>query len=266
MRVGYVQFEPVFGDIAGNLEIMKRLISPVESGVLVLPELATTGYTFTSREELVSLAEPFNGSPSLDSLQNLAAKNECGLVVGFAESAGEKVYNSAAFLGPDGSRYLYRKTHLFGAETLWFDPGDLPLGVFNYQDVTFGIMICFDWFFPEVARTLALRGAQVICHPVNFVLPWGQTGTRIRSLENHVYMVTANRYGREQRGEFDFTFTGKSQIVSPVAEVLVSAGDTENIVGIIDIDPSTASDKHLNQYNDLFTSRRPELYHPLTGI
>ncbi len=77
MKIGFIQFKPVFGDVAANLETMKRLISSVSADLLVLPELATTGYTFTSHEELVKIAEPFNQSPSLDMINELAAKQSC---------------------------------------------------------------------------------------------------------------------------------------------------------------------------------------------
>ncbi|MFC1694237.1 nitrilase-related carbon-nitrogen hydrolase [Candidatus Latescibacterota bacterium] len=265
MKIGFIQFKPVFGEVEANVETMKRLISSVEADLLVLPELATTGYTFTSPEELAKIAEPFDNSHSLDSLQDLARERSCALVVGFGESAGKALYNSAAFLKPDGSRHLYRKVHLFGAENLFFKPGDIPFNIHDLNGVTIGMMICFDWFFPESMRVLALKGAQIICHPVNFILPWGQRAMVIRSLENRVFVVTANRYGTETRGEYSFTFTGESQITSPGGDVLTKATESGDAVSIIDIDPSAAADKHLNRYNDLFEMRRPEFYGEITG-
>ena len=266
MKIGFIQFKPVFGDVSANVEKMKNLISSAEADLLVLPELATTGYTFTSQEELTNIAEPFEKSSSLDSLNTLARERSCALVVGFGESTGAGLYNSAALLKPDGSRRLYRKAHLFGAENIFFEPGDIPLEVHELNGVKLGIMICFDWFFPETCRTLALMGAQIICHPVNFILPWGQKAMEIRSLENRIFSVTANRYGTEARGEYSFTFTGKSQITSPRGEVLAQAPESEDAVTVVEIDPDDAADKRINKHTDLFNDRRPELYKEITSL
>jgi predicted amidohydrolase len=260
MKVGFVQFKPLFGDVAANISTMVKLISSVEADLLVLPELATTGYTFTSPEELAQIAEPFENSPSLDRLSELAKLKNCGLVVGFGEMHKGLLYNSAALLRPDGSRELYRKIHLFGAENLFFQPGDIPFPVYQFNGVRLGLMICFDWFFPESTRVLALNGADIICHPVNFVLPWGQRSMVVRSLENHVFSITANRYGSESRGDYSFTFTGASQIVSPSGEILASAPAEEDSAVVVEIDPTLARNKNINRFNDLFESRRPEFY------
>lgn len=260
MKVGFIQFRPVFGDIAANIETMKNLIASVEADLLVLPELATTGYTFTSEEELARIAEPFDNSPSLDELSALAGVKNCGLVVGFGEISSGHLFNSAALLRPDGSRELYRKIHLFGAENLFFQPGDIPFGVHELNGVRLGIMICFDWYFPESVRVLALKGAEIICHPVNFVLPWGQRSMVVRSLENRVFSITANRFGAEKRGDYSFTFTGASQIISPFGEILAAAPADGESVAVVEIDPALARNKKINRFNDLFESRRPEFY------
>jgi predicted amidohydrolase len=260
MRIGYLQFRPVFGEVDVNVAAMKRLISTAEADLLVLPELANTGYTFTAVEELSRIAEPFESSPSLDALQKLARERSCALVVGFAEKCDGKLYNSSALLYPDGDRVLYRKIHLFGAENTFFTPGDIPFSVHEYQGAKLGMMICFDWFFPESMRTLALKGAQIVCHPVNFVLPWGPKAMTVRSLENRVFSITANRFGTETRGEYSFTFIGASQVLSPMGEVLAGAPAEGDHVAVVEIDPALALDKKLNKFNDLFASRRPEFY------
>ena len=264
MRIGYLQFRPVFGEVEINVAAMKRLISTVDADLLVLPELANTGYTITAKEELARIAEPFESSPSLDALQQLARERSCALVVGFAESNGQNLYNSSALLYPDGDRKLYRKIHLFGAENRFFSPGDIPFAVHDYHGVKLGMMICFDWFFPESMRMLALKGAQIVCHPVNFVLPWGPKSMIVRSLENRVFSITANRYGTENRGEYSFTFIGASQIVSPIGEALASAPAEGDHVAVMEIDPALALNKKLNNFSDLFASRRPEFYGDIT--
>jgi predicted amidohydrolase len=252
--------------VDANVETIKRLISVVEADLLVLPELATTGYTFSTGEELARISERFETSPSLDSLQKLARERACGIVVGFAEKTDEALYNSAALLRPDGSRELYRKIHLFGTENLFFKPGDIPFEVHDFNGVRLGIIICFDWYFPESIRVLALKGAQIICHPVNFILPWGQRAMVIRSIENRIFAITANRYGTETNGDNSFTFTGASQITSPTGEVLASAPKEGDHVAVVTIDPFLADNKKINKYNDLFKTRRAEFYKEITGL
>lgn len=264
MRVGFVQFRPIFGDVEGNLSAMERLVSSAEADLLVLPELATTGYAFTGRDELARLAEPVSSSPSLDRLGDLARKRRCALVVGFAESRGEKLFNSAALLLPGGARECYRKAHLFGAENLFFTQGDTPFAVHEYAGVKIGLMICFDWYFPEAMRVLALKGAQIVCHPSNFILPWGPDAMVIRCLENRVFAVVANRYGTETRGEHSFTFIGRSRMISPRGEVLAEAPVGGDSVVAVDIDPAKALDKNINKYNDLFMQRRVDFYGDIT--
>lgn len=264
MRVGFVQFRPVFGDPGANLDTMLRLVASVDADLLVLPELANTGYTFTAKDELRDVAEPFDRSVTLDALHALASERDCALVAGFGERDGENLYNSAALLLPGGERKLYRKIHLFGTENLFFAPGDIPFEVHDFRGVKLGMMICFDWFFPEAMRMLSLRGAQIICHPVNFVLPWGPRSMVVRSLENRVFSITSNRYGAEQRGDYAFSFIGRSQVISPLGEVIVSAPAEGDSVRVVEIDPAQALDKRINEFSDLFGARRPEFYGALT--
>ncbi len=265
MRIGFVQFRPLFGEVAANVDTMRRLVGSTEADLLVLPELATSGYTFSAREEIVPLAEPFESSPSLDALQKVARERSCALVVGFAETHGGDLFNSAALLRPDGTRELYRKVHLFGMENLFFAPGDITFAVHDYAGVKLGMMICFDWFFPESMRVLALKGAQIVCHPVNFVLPWGPSAMVIRSLENHVFAVTANRYGSETNRGITLSFIGKSRIISPKGEVLGEAPDEGDSVVVTEVDPGEASTKKINKFNDLFAQRRVDFYGDITA-
>lgn len=266
MKIGFVQFRPIFGDAESNIKTIEKLVAPVEADLLVLPELATTGYTFISREELYRLAETFDTSENLSRLQTLASHRSCALVVGFAEKSGENIFNSAALLKPDGSRELYRKIHLFGSEKKFFQPGESPFEVYEYKGVKIGIIICFDWIFPESVRILALKGAQIICQPANLVLQWCQKAMAIRSIENRVFTITANRYGSEDRGEYSFLFTGKSQITSPSGDVLVYAPKESDDVKTVEIEPSEALNKRITTDNDLFYDRRHDFYKEITEL
>jgi len=125
-------------------------------------------------------------------------------------------------------------------------------------------MICFDWIFPETTRILALKGADVICHCANLVLPYCQEAMVTRCLENRVFAVTANRTGTETRGEKSLHFTGKSQITGPDGSILYRAGEATEECGVVEIDPTLARNKVINPYNDAFGSRRNEYYGELT--
>jgi predicted amidohydrolase len=122
------------------------------------------------------------------------------------------------------------------------------------------MMICFDWFFPESARTLALRGAQIIAHPANLVMPFCQTAMVTRCLENGVFAITANRFGVEELSDARLTFTGGSQVLDTLGRRLLGAPAEANCVAVCEVDPSLAEDKRVGQRNDLFGDRRPEMY------
>jgi len=260
MKVGFVQFEPLFGEVERNIGKVEKLIDGVNADLLVLPELFNTGYVFVSKDEVVSLSEEVPEGKTTQALIRIAKNNNVHLVAGLAERSGDRIYNSAAIIAPHGYVGTYRKIHLFFEEKLWFDPGDTPFAVYDIGEYRFGVMICFDWIFPESMRILALQGAHIICHSANLVLPFCQDAMKTRCLENRVYGITANRTGVEARDGKSLQFTGKSQITSPKAEVLYQAGAETDEVGIFDIDVTLAADKQLNEYNNLFEDRRPDFY------
>jgi predicted amidohydrolase len=193
-------------------------------------------------------------------LTNLCKDNQFHLVTGFAERCDGLLYNAALTIGPSGLLHRYRKLHLFNTEKEYFTPGDIPLGTIEIGRARVGVMVCFDWVFPEVARALALKSADLICHPSNLVLTYCHDAMITRSIENSVYSITANRTGKENRPRGELTFTGQSQIVGPNGEVLARASALEEAVVLRDIDLSAARDKFITDNNDLFADRRPEFY------
>ena len=260
-QVGLVQFSPVRNDVAANVAAMERLLHGVEADLLVLPELANSGYLYGSPEMLIPFSEPGDGSgPFLSALQRLAGRTGGVIVAGFSEQAPEGLYNSAAAVSVAGVIQVYRKTHLFADEKQLFLPGDTGFHVFEHGGARIGMMVCFDWFFPESARTLALRGAQIIAHPSNLVLPYCQTAMFARCLENRVFAVTTNRYGTEELADQRLIFTGASQIMTPRGERLRQAPIAGDCVAVVGIAPAAADDKHVTAANDLFADRRPEMY------
>lgn len=263
MKVGFVQFEPLFGEVNKNIEKAEVLIDGTDADLLVLPELFNTGYVFTAKEEVVDLSEEVPKGKTTQALCRMAKNNNVNLVAGIAERSGDKYFNSAVIVSPQGYLGTYRKIHLFFEEKLWFDPGDGNFEVYDIGPYKFGVMICFDWIFPESMRVLSLKGAHVICHSANLVLPFCQDAMKTRCLENRVFAITANRTGTEARNGKSLTFTGKSQITGHAAEVLCQAAPDTDEVGIVDINMTIAENKRINEYNDIFEDRRPEFYERL---
>jgi len=126
--------------------------------------------------------------------------------------------------------------------------------------VNIGMMICFDWIFPEVARSLTLLGADIICHPSNLVLSYCQRSMITRCIENNVFAITCNRYGAERRPHGTLKFTGKSQVVAPRGKLIYRAKTQMDDLFITEIDPALARDKKMTELNDLVRDRRPEYY------
>ncbi|MFQ5482046.1 MAG: nitrilase-related carbon-nitrogen hydrolase, partial [Nitrospinaceae bacterium] len=150
---------------------------------------------------------------------------------------------------------------LFDTEMDVFEPGDLALPVVHMGHARVGIMICFDWRFPETARTQTQRGADHIAHPANLVLPHCPESMITRSLENRVYIVTADRVGAENRlPGAPLRFIGQSQVVDPDGEVLIRASGQEEASAVVEIDLERARDKTINRFNDLLRDRRMDLY------
>ncbi len=261
MHIGYVQMEPIFGEVERNLHYAEVLMGKGKADLWVLPELFATGYQFTAQEEVAALAEPIPKGSTTQALISFARKQLCHIVAGLAESHESNVYNSAVLVGPSGFLARYRKVHLFSEEKRWFSPGDTPFPVVDVGEAKVGIMICFDHFFPEAARTLTLRGAEIIVHPANLVMPvYAQLTMRARAIENGVFTVTANRVGSEARTDKTLHFTGESQIVSPSGDVLVRSSKDKEEATVVEIDPAAARDKSLNPYNDRLADRRVDFY------
>jgi predicted amidohydrolase len=243
-----------------NIAHATELIGRSGADLYVLPELCFSGYTFTSHDEAQAFSEPAAGGFSIEKMMELATEIDAAIVFGFPEKAPKGLYNSCAFVNPERNVKVYRKLHLFLHEKDWFLPGDGPLGTIEFRGSRIGMMICFDWIFPETARTLALKGAHIICHPANLVMPYCQAAMITRCLENRVFAVTANRTGEETRGGQKNVFTGQSQIISPVGKILYRSSNDKDEIGIADIDYKESEDKAVNVKNNLWADRRPQFY------
>jgi predicted amidohydrolase len=260
VKVGFFQFSPVRGKKNENVERAISSIRGATADLLVLPELFNTGYLFENEEELKRSAEIIPDGPTFLRLAALAAEEKVNLVFGMAEREGEVVYNSSVLVTPKGDFWVYRKLHLFDREKLWFTPGNKELEVIDIGKARVGMMICFDWIFPEVARILTLKGAQIVCHPSNLVLAYCQSAMITRCVENGIFAVTANRTGSEEKAGIKLTFTGKSQVIGPKGEILSQANEIEEGVQTVVIDPDLALDKNFTPRNHLLNDRRTEFY------
>ncbi|UCB51723.1 MAG: acyltransferase [Candidatus Zixiibacteriota bacterium] len=261
MKVGFFQFFPLLGKKEENVERAISSLRGARADLLVLPELFSTGYLFGSEEETKRSAEFIPDGPTFAKLAHAAAREKVNLVYGIAEKEGEKLFNSSVLVTPKGDFSVYRKLHLFNLEKLWFSPGDKELEVFDVDGVKVGMMICFDWIFPETARILALNGADIICHPSNLVLPHlCQKAMITRCVENGTFAITANRTGAEKKEELELSFTGMSQVVDPKGDVLAKADESSEGVWTVDIEPTMARSKKVTPRNHLLEDRRTEFY------
>lgn len=252
MKLSVLQFNPIHKNVQKNYELIENYLLSLKDSIVVLPELATTGYLFESREEIIDLAEEVPNGPFTKLLENIAKKNNLVIVSGVAERDGEKVFNSSLLVSNSGFIGKYRKINLFYKEKNVFEEGE-RLEVFDVnfmnESLRIGVMICFDWFFPEISRKLKLMGAQIIAHPSNLVLPYCPKAMPIRALENKLYTITANRIGIEKNQNETLKFIGQSVICSPKAEYLLKLN--ENDEGIFSIETDIIINENITKYNNL---------------
>ena len=269
MKAGLLQYGPVYLDVTQNLATVGELVRNADLDLLVLPELFSTGYNFASREDLLRVAEdPHDpAAPTISALKAWSLSSGATIVAGYAESAGGLIYNSAAVVRQGEVVGNYRKVHLFYREKNLFAAGD-RFSVFETTDragnaYRLGVMICFDWYFPEAARSLALQGADVIAHPSNLVRKDCPRSMPIRALENHVYTITSNRTGTETANGEPLTFIGQSRACSPDGQVIAESDRFAAELLTFEIEPGTSRDRQITALNHLFNDRRPETYRTL---
>ena len=279
VKVAVLQFDPQAGlqHKVENLKHGLQLASQaVENGaqLIVMPELANCGYSFKNREDAFAHAEDFNHSPSLDAWQEFCQLHAVYLVAGIAEKENAKLYDTSVLIGPEGLIGKYRKAHLWNLEKLWFSPGDTGFPVFETPIGRIGLLICWDIWFPEVARILSQQGADIICSVNNWVWTppplFDESGkcmasylTMTASHVNNVYIAAANRVGKEMHGEF----LGCSLITGlngwPIAGVADAHSET---ILYAELDLMKARGAPIwNQHNDLIRDRRTDLYDAMLG-
>ena len=275
IRVACLQMEPHVGDKAGNVARSLQLIErAAEAGarLAVLPELTSSGYVFATRAEAFSLAEPVPGGPTTDAWMDAARRHGVVIVAGICERDGEALYNAAVVVGPDGFIGKYRKNHLWGAENLFFEPGNLGIPVFRIDAGRIACAICYDIWFPETFRLAALQGADMLCVPTNWVPMPAQPENlpvmaNILSMSgahsNSMFVAAADRVGVE-RGQ---PFLGNSLIVNHTGWPLAgpAGADTEAML-VANVHLADARRKRtLTEFNQLLRDRRIDLYDEMLG-
>lgn len=268
VRIACAQIPPAVGDAEGNRRLAREALrEAIGAGarIVLLPELVTSGYVFESAEEARALAQPADG-PALSDWAEEAARAEAVVVGGFAELGTDGVvYNSAAVFGPAGLLAVYRKAHLWDREKLCFEPGAQAAPVVETPFGRIGVAVCYDLYFPELTRRLALAGADLIAVPANlpfFPRPKSERPVEIALAQatahvSKVWVAVCDRTGPERGVEW----TGASCIVDPDGWLV--AGPVDGYGGGIlyaDCDLAVAREKAWGARNDVRGDLRPELY------
>ncbi len=264
-RVVCEQLAPRVGDLAHNKDLardaVRRALSD-RADIVVLPELTTSGYVFADAEEARRTAIGAD-DPFFADLEALLAGTATVAVLGFCEDAGDTLYNSAAVVDADGVRAVYRKTHLWDRETLFFSPGQRMAPVVTTPHGRIGVLICYDMEFPEMPRRLALAGADLIAVPTNWPLEDHPTGERPAEIiqaqaaarANGLYIACADRSGTE-RGQ---QWTQGTAVIDQYGWINAAATGTEHRI-VTDLFLHLSREKALSPHNDLLGDRRTDLY------
>ena len=267
--------EPHIGRKDQNVARSIALIERAAAGgaaLVVLPELANTGYVFASRAEAFSLAESVPDGPTTRAWIDAAQRCKVHIVAGIAERDGDRLYNSAAIIGPTGWLGTYRKLHLWGDEHLYFEAGNKGLPVFHTEWGRLGVVICYDGWFPEVYRLLAMQGADIVAMPTNWVPMPGQSANcpamantlaMASAHSNALNIVCANRIGNER----EQLFIGQSLIVDAQGWPLAGPAsiDAEEVLLAQIHLKATRQERQLNAFNHVLRDRRDDLYDPMLG-
>lgn len=270
IRVACVQMRPDVGAVDRNVARAVELVSTAAdegARLVVLPELCNSGYVFESRAEAWACAEEVPSGPTVQAWTELCRDRGLYLVAGIAERSEQSLFNSSVVLGPDGHIGTFRKVHLWNQENYFFEPGDLGFPVFQTPIGRIATFICYDGWFPESYRECALRGADIICIPTNWVpIPGQAEGQQAMATvlcmanahSNSVYIAAADRVGVE-RGQ---PFNGQSVIVSYTGWPLAGpASSTDEEIIYADVDLKLArSARNWNDFNDPLRDRRPDAY------
>jgi predicted amidohydrolase len=257
----------VFADSEANLRRMAEYVeqtSRAGAKLVVFPECALSGYCFEDLQEAMQFAEPIPG-PGTQRIADVCRSFDCFVVFGMLEADADRCFNACVLVGPNGVIGSYRKIHLpFLGVDRFTTLGNRGFDVFEVGPARIGMHICYDGAFPEAARVMALKGADLVVLPTNWPPGAECTAayvTNTRALENHVYFMAVNRVGLE-RG---FRFIGGSKICDPTGATITEAAHERPEILYADLDLEKPRNKHLIRVADKheiwrFADRRPEMY------
>jgi predicted amidohydrolase len=268
VAVACCQLGPKIGELEHNrAQALAAIEAAARDGaqVVVLPELCNSGYVFADADEARRLAEPVDGE-TVSGWARLARALDLVVVAGFCElDPSGAVRNSAVLADREGARAVYRKAHLWDREGLVFTPGSEPPPLVDTAAGRIGVMVCYDLEFPEWVRLAALKGAELICAPVNWPAARHPAGERpgevvrvqAAAASNRVFIAACDRVG-EERG---VDWIGGSVIVDVDGFPVAGPASSDRTVTLIArCRLEDARDKRLNEHNDVLADRRPELY------
>ena len=265
ISLALIQFESILGDPRANRRKAEAMIrEAAENGaeLICLPEMYTTGYNLDIiGPQITQLAENIDG-PTVTDLQQLAKELKIHIVAPLAlnleDDPEARPFNSAVFIGDEGQILgVYSKCHLFETERMYFQPGQ-ELPVYDTKFGKIGIMICFDAGFPEVARILQMKGAELIVCPSAWRIQdmgvWHLNMPQ-RAQENSCYLAAINRYGKEG----SLYMGGYSIVCGPEGDIIKELIEEKEDILYCTIDGQRLADFRADG-GPYLPYRRPELY------
>lgn len=294
VKVEIIQFAPKFKDIQSNFDYIITKVISSNADVVIFPEMAVSGYFFTEGEELkkYSLSSEYFLEGEL---QNISSNLNKVIIFGFPEIEKvndlENIFNSAIIISPNRNETtIYRKAHLFYKENFVFDKPNRdnifkfsnkekfklyservnesrslfqPINISQF-DLRIGLLICYDWRFPEFAKEYALNGADLIVYPSNLVTKVWENSFPARALDNRVYVAVANRIGSEQNNSNQqnnetLEFTGKSSFYDFNGNTLLKLSSDDEDSGLVEIEQNLSRNKDINSINNIFRDFREDL-------
>lgn len=230
MKVASIQMDCIRGEKTKNINKALLLLEDACSrGVTlaVLPELFSTGYQVKDLDMELAESVPGETTRVLEHFSNSRGIHIAGALLEKGESRGV-IYDTAVLVSPEGIKGIYRKIFLWDAERVRFKKGD-SFPVFQCSFGKLGMQICYEVGFPEGARILSLKGADILLYPSAFgakrYYVW-DIATRSRALENGAFLIASNRSGKEN----DLEFAGHSRIISPTGEILSEASQNDEVI------------------------------------
>lgn len=270
-------------DSAANIATAEKLVREAAgkgAQIILIQELFETPYFCQKpNADYLQLATPTEENPAILHFQKVARELQVVLPISYFERAGRARFNSIAIIDADGSNLgVYRKSHIPDGpgyhEKYYFNPGDSGFKVWDTRYAKIGVGICWDQWFPEAARSMALLGAELLFYPTAIGsephdpsitsrdhwqrVQQGHAGANLMPL------IAANRIGREEQDGYDITFYGSSFIADPFGKKVQELGETEEgvLVHSFDLDQL----EHVRSAWGVFRDRRPNLYWPLSTL